>query len=61
VAEKRGQIFYEYIGSTRQKMEQSGSIVVYQDAIAKLDETTGTPGLPAGFPGGIPGGLIGDE
>lgn len=42
--QKRGEVFSEYLATTRQKMEAGKDIVIYQDAIAKLDET---PEIPA--------------
>ncbi len=45
--QKRGEVFQDYLASTRQKLETSGSIKIYEDALAKID----TPvGLPEGFP-----------
>ncbi|HLA95774.1 MAG TPA: SurA N-terminal domain-containing protein [Pyrinomonadaceae bacterium] len=35
--QKRGQVFSDYLASTRQKLEAAGSITIYKDAIAKLD------------------------
>ncbi|HQU82829.1 MAG TPA: peptidyl-prolyl cis-trans isomerase [Pyrinomonadaceae bacterium] len=43
LAQKRGEIFQDYLASTRQKMETAGDIKVYQDAIAKLDEVPTAP------------------
>ncbi|MCD9186604.1 MAG: peptidyl-prolyl cis-trans isomerase [Pyrinomonadaceae bacterium] len=43
LAEKRGEVFQEYLASTRQKMEAAKDITIYQDVIAKLDEV---PTLP---------------
>lgn len=34
---KRGEVFSDYLASTRQKMETAGSIKIYKDAVAKLD------------------------
>lgn len=39
--QKRGEVFQDYLASTRQKMEADGSIVIYQDVIAKLDAVPG--------------------
>jgi peptidyl-prolyl cis-trans isomerase D len=44
VARKRGEVFQDYLASTRLKLEQAGDITIYKDAVAKLDE----PGLPFG-------------
>ncbi|HEX6124347.1 MAG TPA: SurA N-terminal domain-containing protein [Pyrinomonadaceae bacterium] len=35
---KRGEVFQDYLASTRQRLEQSGDIKIYKDAIAKLDD-----------------------
>lgn len=55
LTQRRGEVFADYIASTRQKMEANGSIRVYQDVVEKLD---GPPadGLPNGMPPGFPGG-----
>ena len=34
---KRGEVFQDYLSSTRTKMEQGGDIKIYKDAMAKLD------------------------
>lgn len=34
---KRGEIFSDYLASTRQRLEASNSIVIYKDALAKVD------------------------
>lgn len=41
---KRGEVFSDYLAATRQKFEADGKIILYPDAIAKLD----TPELPLG-------------
>ncbi|MGD9629477.1 MAG: SurA N-terminal domain-containing protein [Pyrinomonadaceae bacterium] len=38
LARKRGEVFADYLASTRQKMEAAGDIVIYKDAVAKLDQ-----------------------
>jgi len=35
---KKGEVFSEYLASTRQKLEAAGDIVIYKDAVAKLDK-----------------------
>ncbi len=45
LSQKRGEVFSEYLASTRQKMESDGKIKIYNDVIAKLDEGT-TPADP---------------
>lgn len=54
LSQKRGEVFSEYVASTRRRMEDDGSIRVYQEVVEKVD---GPPegGLPTGMPGGIPG------
>lgn len=42
--QKRGEVFQDYLASTRQKMETAKDITIYQDVIAKLDEV---PEIPA--------------
>lgn len=41
---KRGEVFSDYLASTRQKLETSGAIKIYDDALAKID----APALPTG-------------
>jgi len=36
--QKRGEVFQDYLASTRQKFESDGSIKIYKDVIAKIDE-----------------------
>ena len=38
LAEKRGQVFQDYVASQRQEMEAKGEIKIYQDALAKIQE-----------------------
>ncbi len=42
LAEKRGQVFSDYVSSLRREMEARGDIKIYQDALAKLDEVSDT-------------------
>lgn len=42
VTRKRGEVFQDYLASTRLRLEQAGDIKIYNEAIAKLDE----PELP---------------
>ena len=44
--QKRGEVFSDYLASTRQTMEKAGSIKIYQEAIAKLDAEATVPGAP---------------
>jgi peptidyl-prolyl cis-trans isomerase D len=37
VARKRGEVFQDYLASTRARMEKAGDIRIYEDAVAKLD------------------------
>ena len=43
LSQKRGEVYSEYLASTRQKMEAAGKIKIYNDVIAKLDEGTADP------------------
>jgi len=42
--QKRSAVFSDYLAATKQKMETDGKIVIYPDALAKLDE----PEIPLG-------------
>lgn len=44
LSRKRGEVFSDYLASTRNRMEQGGNIKIYKDALAKLDG----PALPFG-------------
>ena len=35
---KRGEVFQDYLASTRLRLEQAGDIKIYKDAVAKLDD-----------------------
>jgi peptidyl-prolyl cis-trans isomerase D len=53
-AQKRGQVFSDYLASIRQQMEAKKEIQIYQDALAKLeaaseDEAPTMPQLPQGL------------
>ncbi|MEO7673000.1 MAG: peptidyl-prolyl cis-trans isomerase, partial [Pyrinomonadaceae bacterium] len=50
---KRGEVFQDYLASTKQKMETAGSIKIYEAALAKID-------APIGLPGGLPDMPIGE-
>jgi peptidyl-prolyl cis-trans isomerase D len=43
LSRKRGEVYQDYLGSTRIRLEQAGEIKIYKDAMAKLDEPA--PGL----------------
>ncbi len=47
---KRGEFFSDYMSATRLRMEQDGSIKVYDDAVAKIDAQVGEADLPADLP-----------
>ncbi len=52
--EKRNRLFTDYVASVRQKMESSGEIKIYKDAVAKVEEANKlnqpqVPGLPPGL------------
>ncbi len=42
LTQRRGEVFQDYLASTRVRLENGGEIKIYKDAIAKVDE----PGLP---------------
>ncbi len=46
LAQKRGQIFTDYLGSIRQKMETAGQIKIYKEAIEKIDAADKTADAP---------------
>lgn len=43
LSQRRGEIYSEYLASTRQKMETDGKIKIYNDVIAKMDGGTEDP------------------
>ena len=45
LSKKRAAVFSDYLAATKQKMEAAGSIKIYKDALAKIDEPV--PGLPS--------------
>lgn len=49
---KRGEFFSDYVSSTRVRMENDGSIKIYQDAVAKIDaaDAATAADLPIDFP-----------
>ena len=46
LSKKRADVFSDYLAATKQKMEASGSIKVYKEALDKIDEPL--PGAPTG-------------
>ena len=46
LSKKRAAVFSDYLAATKQKFEANGSIKIYKDALAKVDEPA--PGLPGG-------------
>lgn len=38
LTQKRGEVFQDYLASTRLRMDQSGDIKIYKDAVEKIDE-----------------------
>jgi peptidyl-prolyl cis-trans isomerase D len=38
VTQKRGEVFQDYLASTRQRLENDGSIKIYKDVVAKVDD-----------------------
>jgi peptidyl-prolyl cis-trans isomerase D len=57
---KRGQVFSEFLSSTRYRMEQDGSITIDKDALEKVYDvivpTAPSRGLPSGMPSGLSDG-----
>ncbi len=51
VQQKRSQMFSDYLGAVRQKMETNGEIKIYNDAIERIDAAIQptTPQIPGGF------------
>lgn len=49
---RRGEFFMDYMSATRLRMEQDGSIKVYEAAIAKIDAMDTAADLPDDFPAG---------
>ena len=43
LTQKRGEVFQDYLASTRQRMETNGDIKIYKDVVAKVDEETLLP------------------
>ncbi len=39
LAQKRGEVFQDYLASTRLRLETAGDIRIYKDAVAKVDES----------------------
>lgn len=52
LAQKRGQVFSDYLASVRQDYEANGKITIYQDEVAKLDAAAApqTPPQQQGLP-----------
>ncbi len=46
LSKRRAEVFNDYLSATKQKFEANGSIKIYKDALAKVDEPA--PGLPGG-------------
>ena len=46
LAQKRGQIFTDYLASARQKMEAAGQIKIYKEAVDKIDAADKTADAP---------------
>jgi peptidyl-prolyl cis-trans isomerase D len=49
---KRGEVFSDYLASTKQRMETAGQITIYNDVVAKIDANdVATPSAMPQFPG----------
>lgn len=49
---KRGEVFSDYLASTKQRMETAGQITIYNDVVAKIDANdVATPSSLPQFPG----------
>jgi peptidyl-prolyl cis-trans isomerase D len=46
--QRRGEVFQDYLASTRARMDSDGSIKIYKDAIAKVDAVTSPADLGLG-------------
>ena len=44
LTQKRGEVFQDYLASTRLKMESNGDIKIYKDVVAKADDEALAPG-----------------
>ncbi|MEO8573687.1 MAG: SurA N-terminal domain-containing protein, partial [Pyrinomonadaceae bacterium] len=44
VTQKRGEVFQDYLGSTRLRMEAGGDIKIYKDVVAKVEDESPEPG-----------------
>jgi peptidyl-prolyl cis-trans isomerase D len=44
LAQKRGEVFQDYLASTRLRLEQAGDIKIYKDVVAKVDDSVLEPG-----------------
>ena len=51
VSERQDQVFDDYVAGVQQRMKKDGSIKIYNDVLAQLeeDEPAAEPGLPAGL------------
>jgi len=61
LGEKRNAVFTDYLAAVKQRMEAAGDIVIYKEALEKVDAATPPApprpqGMPQGFPQGFPAG-----
>ena len=51
ISERQDQVFDDYIAGVQQRMKQNGSIEIYSEVLAQLEESepAAEPGLPPGF------------
>lgn len=53
LSQKRSAVFSDYLAATKKRYQEDGSIVIYEDVVAKIDapEPGADPGLTPPFPG----------
>ena len=50
LARKRGEVYQDYLAAARQKLDQDGDIKIYNDVVAKIDESTDATSPFGGLP-----------
>ncbi len=54
LAERRNEVFDDYVNTLRNRLEQGGDIEIYKDVLAKLAELEAPPAAIPGAPRGLP-------